>query len=164
MPSFDVVNKLDLQLVDNAINTAGRRIAQRYDFKGVTVVLELNKKDKTLKVEVPDDMKLKAVKEIVHGALMDQGVSMKIVDWGKEEAATLGTIRLHPKLRDGIEKELAKTIVAKIKDLNLKVKASIQGEQIRVEGKAIDDLQAVIQALKADESIPVPLQFDNMKR
>ncbi|CAN5489790.1 YajQ family cyclic di-GMP-binding protein [soil metagenome] len=163
MPSFDIVNKADMQKIDDAINIANRKIAQRYDFKGLHVLLELNKKDKTLKVEVPDDMKLKAVQEIVIGALMDRGVSPKIVDWGKKEDATLGTLRLSCKLSEGIEKEVAKKITGVIKDSGLKVKTQIQGEQIRVEAKSIDDLQAVMAMLKAAD-IEVPLQFDNMKR
>lgn len=163
MPSFYIVSKLDLQKIDNAINVALRKVGQRYDFRGVPIVLELNKKEKTLKLEVPDEMKLKAVQEMVIGSLHDQGVSPKIVDWGKREAASLGAIRLHCKLIEGIEKEVAKTISQKIKDSGLKVKSSIQGEQIRVEGKNIDDLQAVMKMLSAAD-LPVPLQYDNMKR
>jgi uncharacterized protein YajQ (UPF0234 family) len=88
---------------------------------------------------------------------------MKVIDWGKREDASLGAIRLSPKLREGIDKENAKIVVQKIKDSGLKVKAQIQGEQVRVEAKSIDDLQAVIQMLKAAE-LAVPLQFENMKR
>lgn len=163
MASFDVVSKLDMQKIDNAINVAIRKIGQRYDFKGAHIVLELNKKDKKLKVEVPDDMKLKAVQEIVLGSLHDQGVSQKVVDWGKREDASLGAIRLNCTLREGIEKDIAKDITAKIKDMDIKVKALIQGDQVRVEGKSIDDLQAVIAALNAMD-LPVPLQYVNMKR
>lgn len=163
MPSFDIVSEADLQLIDNAINVANRKIAQRYDFKGHHILLELNKKDKTLKVEVPDDMKLKAVKEIVVGALHDQGVSPKIVDWGKREDASLGAIRLHCKLVEGIDRDLAKKIQGMIKDSGLKVKAQIQGDQLRVEAKSIDDLQAIIAMLNAAD-LPVPLQYNNMKR
>jgi len=164
MPSFDVVNKLDMQAVDNAINNTNKMIGTRYDFKGVDVTLELNKKDSTLKLEVPDDMKLRHVQEMLRSAFLDQGVSPKVIDWGKQEDATLGTLRLRAKLRDGIESATAKSIVKKIKDSKLKVKASIQGEQVRVEAKQIDDLQAVITLLKEDDSIETPLQFVNMKR
>ncbi len=163
MATFDVVSELDLQKIDNAINVANRKIGQRYDFKGHHILVELNKKDKTLKVEVPDDMKLKAVQEIVLGALYDQGVSAKIIDWGKREAAALGAIRLNCKMLEGIEKEHAKTITAAIKESGLKVKTVIQGDQVRVDGKSIDDLQEVIALLKGLD-LPVPLQFTNMKR
>jgi cyclic-di-GMP-binding protein len=163
MPTFDVANKLDMQLVENAINNVNRIISQRYDFKGVEVLVELNKKDKTLKIEVPDDMKLKHVQDIVAGALIDQQVSSKVVDWGKREDASLGAIRLKCKLREGIEKDIAKDIVKRIKDSGLKVKTQIQGDQVRVEGKQIDDLQQVIALLK-EANLAVPLQFLNMKK
>lgn len=163
MASFDVVSKLDMQKIDNAINVANRKISQRYDFKGLHILLELNKKDKALKVEVPDEMKLKAVQEIVIGSLMDQGVSPKVVDWGKQEEASLGAIRLHCKLQEGIEKDLSKKITAAVKESGKKLKAQIQGDQVRIEGKSIDDLQEVIAKLKAMD-LDVPLQFENMKR
>ncbi len=163
MPSFDVVSKLDLQKVDNAINVANRKIAQRYDFKSLHILLELNKKDKTLKVEVPDEMKLKAVQEIVVSSLMDQGVSPKVVDWGKQEEASLGAIRLNCKLQEGLDRELTKKITTTVKETGKKMKAQIQGDQVRVEGKSIDELQEVIAKLKAMD-LPVPLQFENMKR
>lgn len=163
MPKVDVVNKIDLQTIDNAINSVNRQIETRYDFRGVETLVELNKKDKTLKVEVADTMKLKAVKEIVASCLIDQKVSPKVIKWGDEEAASLGAIRLNCKIQDGIEQEIAKKIVKLIKDTGLKVRASIQGEQIRVEGKQIDDLQAVMQFLR-EADLEVPVQFDNMKR
>ncbi|MEQ8818651.1 MAG: YajQ family cyclic di-GMP-binding protein [Sumerlaeia bacterium] len=163
MPTFDIVCKPDLQLVDNAINTANRKIAQRYDFKGVDVTLELNKKTKTLLVVVPDEMKLKAVREIVLGSLNDQGVSMKTFDWEHREDASLGAIRINAKMHEGLDKETAKDITKRIKDSGLKVKTSIQGDQVRVEGKQIDDLQQVIALLK-DADYERPLSFENMKR
>ncbi|HMZ50823.1 MAG TPA: YajQ family cyclic di-GMP-binding protein [Candidatus Sumerlaeota bacterium] len=164
MPSLDVVNKLDMQKIDNGINVANRKISQRYDFRGAHILVELNKKDKTLKVEVPDDMKLKAVQEIVNGSLHDQGVSPKIIDWGKKEDASLGAIRLNCKLVEGIEKDIAKIITTKIKESGLKLKTQIQGDQVRIEGKSIDDLQEAMALLRATPEITVPLQFDNMKR
>lgn len=163
MPTVDVVSKLDLQAVDNAINQVNRRLSQRYDFKGVDYLIELNKKDKTLRLEVPDEMKLKAVKETVVGCLHDQGVSPKVVDWGDREAAALGAIRLKCRLVEGIEKDLARKVAGIVKDTGLKVKASIQGDQVRLEGKKIDDLQAIMAKLR-EADLPVPLQFDNMKR
>ncbi len=163
MATFDIVSRIDMQLFDNAINVAKQRVGQRYDFKGAHILLELNKKDKTLKVEVPDDMKLRAVQQILIGCLMDQGLSPKTIDWGKEEEASLGAIRLTCKLVEGIEKDVARDIVAKIKESGIKVKAIMQADQVRVDGKQIDDLQEVIAMLKATE-LPVALQYINMKR
>jgi uncharacterized protein YajQ (UPF0234 family) len=84
MATFDIVSRIDMQLFDNAINVAKQRVGQRYDFKGAHILLELNKKDKTLKVEVPDDMKLKAVQQILIGCLMDQGLSPRRSTGGKK--------------------------------------------------------------------------------
>jgi uncharacterized protein YajQ (UPF0234 family) len=112
---------------------------------------------------VPDDMKLQAVREIVIGALTRKGLSPKVVDWGKREEASLGAIRLNCKLVEGIDKEQVKKINTLIKDSGLKVKTVNQGDQVRVEAKSIDDLQAVIALLK-EADLPTPLQFVNMKR
>lgn len=163
MATVDVVSKLDLQAVDNAINSANRKLSQRYDFKGVEFEIELNKKDKTLRVVAPDEMKLKAIQETIVGTLQDQKVSPKVIDWGDREAASLGAIRLKCRLVEGLEKDVAKKVTALVKDSGLKVKASIQGEQVRLEGKKIDDLQAIMQSLR-EADLPVPIQFDNMKR
>ncbi len=163
MPTFDVVNKLEIQTFENAVNNAKRKIDQRYDFKGVDVTIDLNKKEKTLKVEVPDDMKLRHVQDILNGELINQQLSPKVIDWSRREDASLGGIRVRCVLRDGIEKDLAKEIVKRIKDSKLKVKAQIQGDQVRVDGKQIDDLQAVISMLK-EADLDAPLQFVNMKR
>lgn len=163
MPTVDIVNKLDLQAVDNAINSVKRRIETRYDFRGVETEVELNKKDKTLKLVVADSMKLRAVKELITECLIEQKVSPKIVDFGTEEAASLGAIRINCKLREGIEQDSAKKVVKMIKDSGLKVKASIQGDQVRVEGKQIDDLQAVMKMLR-EADLEFPVNFDNMKR
>lgn len=164
MASMDVVSKLDMQKVDNAINVALKKIGARYDFRGLKIVLELDKKEKKFKLEVPDEMRLEAVQEIIRGCLHDQGVDMRIVDWGKREDASLGAIRLACKLKEGLDKELAKKVVQVIKDSGLKVKTSIQGDQVRVEGKSIDDLQDVQKLLRGNAEIEVPLQFDNYKR
>ncbi len=163
MPTFDVASKLDIQAFENAINNAKRKIGQRYDFKGVEVVIDLNKKEKTLKIEVPDDMKLRHVQDIVNGELIALHLSPKIVDWTKREDASLGAVRVRCVLREGIEKDLAKDIVKRIKDSGLKVKAQIQGDQVRVEGKQIDDLQTVIAMLK-EADLDAPLQYLNMKK
>lgn len=163
MPTLDIVSKLDMQKIDNAINVALKKIAARYDFRGAHIVLELNKKEKTLKVEVPDEMKLTAVKDMVVSSLIDQGVSAKVVDWTKREEASLGAIRINAKLVEGLDKEVARQVTQLIKDSGLKVKSSIQGDQVRVEGKQIDDLQELMAKLRTAD-LPVPLQFDNMKR
>ena len=164
MPSVDVVSKLDMQEIDNAVNTVKKEIENRYDFRGAHTELELNKGDKTLRVVVPDDMKLRAVKEMLMGRFIARKVSPKVLDFGKEEAASLGAIRLIVKLREGLAADDARAIVKRVKDSKMKVQAAIQGDQVRLTGTKIDDLQTIMQALREDEALSVPVQFVNMKR
>lgn len=164
MPSVDIVSKLDLQEIDNAINIVKKEIANRYDFRGANTEVELNKTDKSIRLVVADDMKLRAVKEMLVSRLIARKVSPKILDFGKEEEASLGMIRLTVKLREGLDQDNARKVVKIAKDSGLKVQAAIQGEHVRLTGNKIDDLQTIMQTLRGDESITVPLQFDNMKR
>lgn len=164
MPSVDVVSQLDMQEMDNAVNAVKKEIANRYDFRGSKTEVELNKKEKTIRVVVEDDMKLRAVKEMLVGRLIARKISPKVLDFGKEEEASLGMIRLNVKLREGLDSDTCRHVVKMVKDSKLKVQASIQSDQVRLSGNKIDDLQAIMQQLRADESIPVPLQFVNMKR
>lgn len=163
MPTFDFVNKLDLQVIDDAVNDTKRRISQRYDLKDAKIELELNKKDKVIKLEVPDNMKLDAVRDLMMEVFSKKGISPKTIDWGKKEDASLGAIRMNLKLVEGIDKESAKAINTLIKDSGIKVKSSTQGDQLRVEGKSIDDLQAVIKLVR-EADISVPVQAVNMKK
>lgn len=162
MASFDIVSRLEIQDIDNAINVVNKKIAQRYDFKGLHILVELNKKDKTLKVEAPEE-KFRALQEIIVDAFLDQKVSPKTIEWGKKDDAHMGAVRMNCRLREGIEKELAKKINKQIKDMKLKVKSQVQSDQLRVEAKSIDELQAVIAEIKAAD-YETPLQFINMKR
>jgi len=163
MPSFDVVNEVDLQEVDNAVNNAMKILTNRYDFRGSNTDIALNKKDKRLNITTEDEMKLKAVEETLAGALVKRGLSPKIFDYGEIEQGSQGMVKRTVRIQEGIEKDLAKKIVKMIKDAKLKVQAQIQDDQIRVTGKSIDDLQEVIGMLKAKD-LEVPLQFTNMKR
>lgn len=162
MASMDIVNELDLQRIDNAINVAGRKMGQRYDFRGLNVSVTLDKKEKKITIEAPDESKLKAVQEIVMGCFIDQKVPLKCIEWGKHDAAHMGAIRQHSKLVEGIDRDVAKKIQGIIKDSGLKVQVQIQGESLRVTGKKIDDLQAIMKTLQGME-LPVPLQFTNYK-
>src|SRR5262249_42757432 len=141
-----------------------KEIANRYDFRGSNTEVELNKNDKTIKLVVADDMKLRAVKEMLVSRFVARKVSPKVLDFGKEEEAALGAIRLNVKLREGLDQDNARKVVKTAKDSGLKVQAAIQGEHVRLTGNKIDDLQAIMQKLREDDSIAVPLQFDNMKR
>jgi uncharacterized protein YajQ (UPF0234 family) len=153
-----------MQEVDNAVNIVLREIANRYDFRGSNTEVELNKKDKAIKVVVADTMKLKAVKEMLVGRFIARKISSKVLDFGTEEDAALGTIRLNVKLREGLDGDNARRVTKIVKESKLKVQAAIQGDQVRLSGNKIDDLQAIMEMLRGDESITVPLQFTNMKR
>ncbi len=164
MPSVDVVSKLDMQEIDNAINTVQKEMNQRYDFRNSKSKVELNKTDKTLTILADDEMKFRAIKEMIQQRLSARKVSPKIVDFGKEESAAGSMIRVIAKLKEGVDADTARKIVKMVKDTKLKVQAAIQGEQVRLTGAKIDDLQTILHLLLQDETIPVPVQFVNMKR
>ena len=160
MPSFDIVSKVDFQEVDNAVNQAIKEISQRYDFKGTNNELELEKDG--LRVLAADEYKLQAIKEILIGKLVRRNVSPKCLDYGREEPASGGAVRVRATIVQGISKEKGKEIVKLIKDSKLKVQAQIMEDQVRVSGKKIDDLQEVIQLLKGQD-LGIELQFENMR-
>ena len=162
MPTFDIVNKLDMQEVDNTINMVSRDISNRYDFRGSSTKLTLNKAEKTIKLEADNDMQLTAVRDMLENRAIKRKLSVKIFNYQNEENASGMSIRQIVKLREGIGSDDAKKINKMIKDMKLKVQSQIQGEQLRVTGKKIDDLQNVISALNKAQ-LDFPLQFINMK-
>ena len=162
MPTFDIVNKLDMQEVDNTINMVSRDISNRYDFRGSSTKLTLNKTEKTIKLEADNDMQLTAVRDMLENRAISRKLSIKIFNYQNEENASGMSIRQIVKLREGISSDNAKKINKMIKDMKLKVQSQIQGEQLRVSGKKIDDLQGVINALN-EAKLDFPLQFVNMK-
>ncbi|GIO61082.1 hypothetical protein FHS19_000606 [Paenibacillus rhizosphaerae] len=158
--SFDIVSKLDFQEMINAINQTEREIETRFDFKGSKSSLKLEKE--TLVITSDDEYKLNAVIDILQSKMIKRGLSLKNVDYGKVEPASMGTVRQRITLKQGIDQDNAKKINVLIRDSKLKVKSQIQGDQIRVTGKSKNDLQAVMQLLrKAD--LPLDLQFTNLK-
>lgn len=162
MPSFDIVSKVDLQTLDNAVNVAKKEIENRFDFKGTHVVIDLNKKDFVINVEVDSDMKLKQVEDVLLTKAMRQGLEAKCFDMSKEPSASGKFIRKVVQVKNGLDKDIAKKIVKLIKDSGLKVQAAIMDETIRVTGKKIDDLQDVIKLCNGSD-LEVPLQYQNMK-
>jgi hypothetical protein len=160
MPSFDIVSKVDFQEVDNAVNQAIKEVGQRYDFKGT--VNELTLENECLTILAADDYKLQAIKDILIAKLVRRNVSPKCFDYGKEESASHGAVRVKAGMVQGISKEKGKEIIKQIKESKLKVQAQIMEEQVRVIGKNIDDLQAVIQLLKSKD-LGIELQFENMR-
>jgi hypothetical protein len=162
MPTFDIVSKLDMQEVDNTINMVTRDIANRYDFRGSSTKVTLNKSEKTIKLEADNDMQLTAVRDMLENRAISRKLSIKIFDFQNEENASGMSVRQMVKLREGIDTDNAKSINKMIKNMKLKVQSQIQGDQLRVTGKKIDDLQNVINALN-DAKLDFPLQFVNMK-
>lgn len=162
MPSFDISSKVDLQTLDNAVNIAKKEIENRYDFKGTHVSLELNKKDLTIQVEVESDMKLQQLEDVLLTKAMRQGLEANCFDMTKEFTPSGKYIRKTIVVKNGIDRDNAKKIVKLIKDSGIKVQAAIMDDIIRVTGKKIDDLQAVIQLCRGG-GLDLPLQYINMK-
>lgn len=162
MPSFDIVSKVDLQTLDNAINTVSKEIKNRFDFKGNHVVIDLNKKDFKLNLEADSEMKLKQIIDVLISKSMKQGLAAEIYDLSKEPFQSGKVVKKEVLVRNGLSQEDAKKIVKLIKDAKFKVQVSIMDDIVRVSGKKIDDLQAVIQASK-DWNLGLALQYVNMK-
>ena len=158
--SFDIACKLDMQEVANAVNQTVKEIQQRYDLKGSNCEVVLEKTEITL--TVPDDMKLRAVTDILQSRLHRRGVPLKALIYGKAEPAAGGTLRQKVALQQGIPIEKAREIVKLVKETKLKVQAQIQEDQVRVTGKNRDDLQSVIALLKEKE-FGIALQFVNYR-
>ena len=161
--SFDIVSEFDKQELVNAVDQVKRELTTRFDLKGSNsdVVLDA---DKSITITTNDDMKLRNILDILQSKMIKRGLSIKILDAQTIENALGGNVRQVFNLKKGLTQELAKKIVADIKNTKLKVQASIQGEQVRVSGKDKDDLQAVIKMLREKEdSYNVPLQFQNYR-
>jgi uncharacterized protein YajQ (UPF0234 family) len=163
MPSFDIVSRVDLQEVDNAVNITRKTILARYDFRNSKTEITLDKKNKKILVTTEDDMKLGAVQDALVENLVKRKVDRKSLDPKAAEPAAHGMIQRELAIKEGVDSETARDIVKMIKERKLKVQAAIQENQVRVTGKKIDDLQEVIQLLRGS-AMPIPLQFVNMQR
>jgi uncharacterized protein YajQ (UPF0234 family) len=160
--SFDVVSRVDLQEISNAVQQASKEIATRFDFRGSASRIEWNEKDLALILTSDDAHKLKSVVDILETRLVKRGIAVKALDFGTVEDAAGGTVRQKVQVQQGIPSEKAKGIVKAIKDRKLKVQASIQADQVRVAGRNKDDLQEAIALLKAGD-FGLPLQFTNYR-
>jgi uncharacterized protein YajQ (UPF0234 family) len=163
MASFDIVSRIDLQEVDNAVNISKKAILARYDFRGSKTEISLDKKDKKIHVTTEDDMKMRAVQDTLIENLVKRKVDRRCLEPKANEMAAQGMIKREIAIKEGVDSDHARNIVKMIKDKKLKVQTAIQDQQVRVTGKNIDDLQSVIQMLRA-ANLPIPLQFVNMQR
>jgi uncharacterized protein YajQ (UPF0234 family) len=162
MPSFDIVSKVDAQALDNAVNVTTKEITNRFDFKGSHVEIKLDKKEFKINIEVEDEMKMRQLIDVLINRAHKQGIAPEAFDLGKEPYQSGKLVKQEVQVRNGLKQEDAKKIVKQIKDSGLKVQASINDDMVRVTGKKIDDLQAVIQASKGWE-LGIPLQYENMR-
>lgn len=162
MPSFDIASKVDLQTLDNAVNTVKKEIANRFDFRDSPVKIDLNKKDFILNISVESDMKMKQVIDVLISRSMKQGIDASAFNFDKDAYPSGKVVKKEIPVKNGLKQDDAKKIVKLIKDSGLKVQAQIMDDIVRVTGKKIDDLQDVIAACKT-ANLGMPLQFINMK-
>ena len=161
--SFDIVSEFDKQELLNAVDQVKRDLQSRFDLKNSNSDISLEA-DKSITITTSDDMKLRNIYDILQTKLIKRGLSVRILDAQPVENALGGNVRQIYNLRKGLTQDLAKKIVADIKDSKLKVQASIQGDQVRVTGKSKDDLQEVIKLMRSNEDkYDYPLQFTNYR-
>jgi len=162
MPSFDLTSKVDLQTLDNAVNTMAKEIKNRFDFKGNHVEINLDKKEFKLMLEGDSEMKIGQMVDVLINKSMKQGLAAEVYDLTKPVLPSGKIVKKEIPVKNGIKQEDAKKIVKLIKDSGLKVQAAIMDDMIRVSSKKIDDLQAVIQASKG-WGLGLAFQYVNMK-
>ena len=160
MPAFDVVCRVDLQEVDNAVNQTLREVSQRFDFKGVKTTLERD--DHVLQLHSSDEFKVKAVAEILREKLVKREIPSKALSFGTIEPASAGTAKQTITMQQGIATDKAREVVKLIKGKKLKVQTAIQGDQLRVSGKKRDDLQTVMATLR-EAKLDLAMQFVNFR-
>ena len=163
MPTFDIVSKYEIHEVENAVNMVKRDILNRYDFKGTNTSINLDKKKSIIVVESDSEMQIRTIQDMLEKRAVGRNIQLKTFIFNAVEKAGGMSHRQEINLQEGISKENSKKINKIIKDAKLKIQSQIQGEQLRVSGKKIDDLQSVIRLLK-DVNIGIPLQFINMKK
>ena len=160
MPSFDVVSRLEMQEIDNAVSNAMKEITQRYDFKGS--ISKLERSDNIVTLLTEDDMKAKQVIEILTSHLIKRKIDPKAVKLKSSENASGNSIRQKYDLLEGIDQEMGKKITKMIKDTKLKVQAKIQGNELRISGAKKDNLQDVMSKIN-ELKLELPLQFVNFR-
>ena len=161
MPTFDVTSEVDMQEVRNAVDQAAREVGQRYDFKGTNSTIELG--EDSIAMATSSEDRLNALKQVLEEKLVKRKVSLKVLDYGKVEDASGGTVRQDAAITAGINSDKARDINKYIKGLGMKgIQSQTQGEQVRVSGKKRDQLQDVCAALK-EHDFDIPLQFGNFR-
>ncbi len=160
--SFDIVSKVNLQELRNAVAQAQKELGTRFDFRGSTASLEFEEGSGVLKMTADHHVQLQSVLDVLEGKLAKRGVPVRVFDWHEPEQLPSGSMKRSAALRQGLNSEQAREITKLIKGLGLKVQPRIEGDMVRVSGKQLDDLQAVIQAVKGRD-FGVPLQVENYR-
>jgi cyclic-di-GMP-binding protein len=162
VPSVDVVSKVDMEALFNAINNVKREISTRFDFRNIKSEVAIDRKTKVIHIATGDDWKVKAVSDMLVVQCTRFKVDSKCMDFKEIEATSQGTAKMDIFIKDGIPKETGQKIVKLVKGLKIKVQPAIQDNQVRLTGKKIDDLQNIMQLLR-EQDYDIPLQFVNMK-
>ena len=160
MPSFDIVSKIDMTSVDNALQGIMKEMQVRYDFKGSKS--EISKTDEAILISADDELKRRQVEELLVTHLTRKGVDTKALEFGRVEQASGNMVRQTVTVRQGIQRDVAQKIVKAIKSSKLKTQAAIQGDEVRVSGKKRDDLQDTMAMIK-ELGVEFPLQFENFR-
>ena len=162
MPSFDVVNKVNMQEIANTVNNASKEVTQRYDFRCSNTQISLDAEANKIAIRTEDEMKIAAVREVLLTHAARRKVDVGCLEFKEAQPAGGKTLRQEVLIHQGIDREIAQKIVKDVKGMKAKVQVAIQGDELRVTGKQRDDLQGVIAFLKS-QSYGVPLQFSNMR-
>jgi cyclic-di-GMP-binding protein len=162
MPSFDVVSRVDMQEMDNAVNQVKKEIGTRFDFRGSKTQISLDRKEGKIQFLTEDEMKLRAIKDMLIAKVVRRSIEAEALTFGSPEKAGGDMVRQSVSITNGIDVETARRVVKLVKDTKLKVQAAIQGDEVRITGKQRDDLQEVIALLK-ETDLGMPLQFVNYR-
>ncbi len=162
MPSFDIVSRVDMQEMDNAINQVKKEISTRFDFRGSKTQIDLDRKEAKITILTEDEMKVRAVRDMLISKVVRRSIEAEALDFGTPEKAGGDMVRQVVGIANGIDVDTARKVVKLIKDAKLKVQAAIQGDEVRVTGKKRDDLQDVISMIK-ESDLGMPLQFVNYR-
>jgi uncharacterized protein YajQ (UPF0234 family) len=162
MPSFDIVSRVDMQEMDNAVNQVKKEIGTRFDFRGSKTQIDLDRKDAKIQVLTEDEMKLRAIKDMLIAKVVRRSIEAEALVFVASEKAGGDMVRQTITINNGIDIETARKVVKMVKDAKLKVQAAIQGDEVRITGKQRDDLQNIISTLK-EADLGMPLQFVNYR-
>lgn len=164
MATVDVVSRMNFAELDNAINNMKKMMSQRFDFRGAVWTIDVDQKEKSIKITCEDGTKHRALQEAFLQNAMRRGLDPRAFKFEEPESGAAGALKRTVKIINGLDQDTAKTIVRLVKATGLKVQASIQGEEVRLSGKQIDDLQACMKLLTDNDEVGAPVQFVNMKR